>query len=192
MRWFMESWHIRFWSCQSVGVSAVCLWCLCSKPEGGGRIKRKQKLYIYFLIQPAFYCVHSSSFQRLGETEVPGEGEERHTCMLGRQRASKGKGEKTEKETKHDRGRRVIVRCLRAVNHGRKPDGLTLKRPAEWEVEWKWGDAASCSTQNALWFFQMKLWDWNKLTIDTRLVQVRWNTGKDESDVSMGSERWGV
>lgn len=75
--------------------------------------------------------MHSSSFQRLGETEVPGEVEERHTCMLGRQRASKGKGEKTEKETKHDRGREVIVRCLRAVNHGREPYGLALKRPAE-------------------------------------------------------------
>lgn len=61
---------------------------------------------------------NSFSFQRLGDREVPGEVKERHTCMLERQSASKGKGEKTEKETKHDRGRRVIARCLRAVNHG--------------------------------------------------------------------------
>ena len=67
----------------------------------------------------SFYCVHFS-FRRLRDREVPGEVKEKHTCMLERQRASKGKGEKT----KHDRGRGVIARCLRAVNHGRKQDGL--------------------------------------------------------------------
>lgn len=64
------------------------------------------------------------NFQGLGDSEFPGEVRERHKCKPERQRASKGKGEKTEKETKHDRGRGVIVRCLSAVNHGRKPDGL--------------------------------------------------------------------
>lgn len=104
----------------------MCLWCLCSKPEGGRRIKRKKKIrnYIYFPIQLAFHCIHSFSFQGLRDREVPGEVKERHTCMLERQRASKGEGEKTEKETKHDRGRGVIARCLRAVNHSRKPNGL--------------------------------------------------------------------
>lgn len=64
------------------------------------------------------------SFQGLGDREVPREVKDRYTCVLERHRATKGKGKKMEKETKHDRGRGVIATCLRAVSHGRELDDL--------------------------------------------------------------------
>lgn len=54
---------------------------------------------VCLLIQLAFYCMHSFGFQGLGDRGVPGEVKERQTCMLERQRASNGKGEKaTERD----------------------------------------------------------------------------------------------
>lgn len=89
--YYKKNWHDRFWNCQWFRDLAVHLWCLSRKPEGGRRIKRDRNyIYIFFFLQPAFYYLLFFSFQGL-DRAVPGEVKERHTCMLERQRASKGK-----------------------------------------------------------------------------------------------------
>ena len=172
------------------GASALCFWSLCSKPKGGRRIKRKQNnnnIYIYICLYIYLYCVLSFSFWRLRDSQVPGEVKKKHTCMLERQRASKGKREKT----KHDSGRGVIARCLRAVNHGRKQDDLLWSDPQS--EKWNGNEgllfpATNKCTGNLL----TKLVDWNRLVTDVKLARVRLNTGKYENNVGAEAEAWGL
>lgn len=56
------------------------------------------------------------------------------------------KERRQQKETKHDRARGVIVRCLRAVNHCRKPDGL-LRSDLRSE-KWNGNEEASLPAAN--------------------------------------------
>lgn len=54
----------------------------------------------------------------------------RPTSTAARQRPSKEKkGRRRQKETEHDRGRGVVVRCLPAVNHSGNPGGWLRSDP---------------------------------------------------------------
>lgn len=113
-RWLLiKSWQNKPRSCQSAWAPAVHL---CGRPEGGGKYKEKQKIYKYIFPYPAslFYWLFSLSFQRLGDREVPREVKERPTCRLERQRASKGRGEKIERDETWQRQRshrKVSLSC---------------------------------------------------------------------------------
>lgn len=74
------------------------------------------------------FCIELQHFAFQGrEMEVSLESP---TSTAVRQRPSEGKkGKRRQKETEHGRGRRVVARCLPAVNHSQNPRGLLQSDP---------------------------------------------------------------
>lgn len=123
--------------------------------------KEKQKLYIFSYSQLFITCTPLVS--KGYETEQSPERLRKGIHVCWKDKEHQRENERRQTEPKHDRGRKVIARCLRAVSQrrnrmccseatGRVRSGMEMRHCCSlWQTRgtwWRWGQCRSDSAQD--------------------------------------------